>query len=623
MSHVLNFDCVIVGARPAGLQAAYDLKKKGLSVVVLERGRVGQFFRQFPRHRMLISINKMHTGLKNPETKLRYDWNSLLNDECLLFTDVSRRYFPNADDYVGYLSAFAELLKGDIRERTAVQDIARDGAGYSVSTADGTVYKAQAVIVATGVSLPFDAGIDGQELIENYVDFDPTPARFRDKRVAILGKGNSAFETTEALIEEAQAIHVISPNKIKFAWNTHFVGNLQAVNNNFLDTYQLKSQNAVIDGQVTKIEKHGTGFRVHVAMVAAEGHTMVLDYDHVIACTGFLFDASILSPDLHPEMRHMGKFPAMSATWEHETAPGLFFAGTIMQCRDFKKTMSGFVHGFRHNVACLTEFVARHIMGDAYPHGMTALEPEALAETLISRVSTGSGIFLQPSFLGDVVVLDGPKAGAHYRDVPMAWAAEAAEFQGCTVLRATMEFGDFGADPMHLKRAHLVDGEAADPFIHPVLRLVRNGKVVAQTHLSDILDSDCRAPEQKPEGLGTVQRMTYKDAGAMLSGYEVAHRQIAEFFALMGILANEKPLDSSAVKIVINAKDPRVSSGLFYSRSRNQRDLKSDPRMPRTIFLPVVPPSSFGTACPKASPRLSGWPLEVRRVVVVRRGMGS
>ena len=280
-------------------------------MVVLERGRVGQFFRQFQRHRMLISIKKVHTGLKNPETKLRYDWNSLLNDEGLLFTDVSRRYFPNADDYVGYLSAFAELLKGDIRERTAVQDIARDGAGYSVSTADGTVYKAQTVIVATGVSLPFDAGIDGQELIENYVDFDPTPARFRNKRVAILGKGNSAFETTESLIEEAQAIHVISPNKIKFAWNTHLVGNLRAVNNNFLDTYQLKSQNAVIDGQVTKIEKHGTGFRVHVAMAAVEGHTMVLDYDHVIACTGFLFDASILSPDLRP--REDGCIPDPSA----------------------------------------------------------------------------------------------------------------------------------------------------------------------------------------------------------------------------------------------------------------------------------------------------------------------
>ena len=67
-------------------------------MVVLERGRVGQFFRQFRRHRMLISINKVHTGLKNPETKPRYDWNSLLNDEGLLFTDVSRRYFPNEDD---------------------------------------------------------------------------------------------------------------------------------------------------------------------------------------------------------------------------------------------------------------------------------------------------------------------------------------------------------------------------------------------------------------------------------------------------------------------------------------------------------------------------------------------
>lgn len=529
-------DCVIIGAGPAGLQAAYFLRGRGHSVAVLERGRVGEFFRRYPRHRQLISINKVHTGLSNPETRLRYDWNSLLNDEGLLFTDMTRRYFPDAEDYVTYLDRFADLLGESIHTGVSVTRVARDGDGFAVHDDAGRVWRGRTVIVATGVSLPWLPELEGIELAEPYTAFDTTPERFRDKRVAILGKGNSAFETADSLIEEAQAIHLISPNPVKFAWHTHFVGNLRAVNNNFLDTYQLKSQNAVIDGSVRRIERAGDGYRVTVDMTAAEGHEIVLHYDHVIACTGFRFDASILDPALRPEMRHMGKFPAMSAEWESEVVPGLFFAGTIMQCRDFKKTMSGFVHGFRHNVACLVDFVGQRLGGPGPLPAQAPLERAALSDLLIERLSTGSGIFLQPSFLGDVVVLDGPQAGAHYRDVPMAWAEDAPALAGRLCLRVTLEFGSFGLDAMHVKRAHKVDGDHADPFIHPVLRLVRDGEVLGSAHLSDHLDSDWRAPAARDPGAGTVERMTYVDAGRTLSGHEVASRQIAAFLDRHGLL---------------------------------------------------------------------------------------
>src|SRR5436190_20460798 len=73
------YDYVIVGAGPAGLQLAYFLEKAGRSYQVLESGpRPGTFFETFPRHRTLISINKVYTGREDPEFNLRHDWNSLL-----------------------------------------------------------------------------------------------------------------------------------------------------------------------------------------------------------------------------------------------------------------------------------------------------------------------------------------------------------------------------------------------------------------------------------------------------------------------------------------------------------------------------------------------------------------
>lgn len=526
-------DVCVIGAGPAGLQAGASLKSMGLTVRILERGPgVGTFFRRYPRHRQLISINKPHTGLSHPEQRLRFDWNSLLSEDGPLFTAHSKRYFPPADDYVAYLEHFAETLADEILCDAEVTRIARAGDGFSVTLADGRNLEAAQVIVATGVSLPWLPEIDGIEHVELYTEFDTDPDRFADKRVLILGKGNSAFETADSLTETTQAIHVMSPDPVKFAWNTHFVGHLRAVNNNFLDTYQLKSQNALIDATPRRIDRRDGQIVVTAEMSAAEGHEIVLAYDHVIACTGFRFDPALLDPGIRPRMRRMGKFPAMETNWECEGVPGLWFAGTIMQCRDFKKTMSGFVHGFRHNVAALCEFVAARARGTDYPTDRVDLSATPLADEIRDRISLSAAMFLQPGFLGDVIRLDGSGAGTRLRDVPIDWAKEGPLQQG-EHLTVTLEYGDFGANPLHVKRQHTAFGGEPDPFIHPVLRHWRDGEVVAMTHLSDHLDSDWRdAAARDP---GTVLRMTYADQGAALAPAEAARRQLMQFLADIGL----------------------------------------------------------------------------------------
>jgi cation diffusion facilitator CzcD-associated flavoprotein CzcO len=102
-------DYLIIGAGPAGLQLGYFLHRAGRDYVILEAGATpGTFYRDFPRHRQMISINKPHTGWDDPELNLRMDWNSLISDDPnLLFTRYTDRYFPHADDYLRYLGDFA------------------------------------------------------------------------------------------------------------------------------------------------------------------------------------------------------------------------------------------------------------------------------------------------------------------------------------------------------------------------------------------------------------------------------------------------------------------------------------------------------------------------------------
>ena len=67
----IHHDYLIIGAGPAGLQLGYFLDCQQRDYLILERSdNPGSFFRKFPRHRQLISINKIHTGVEDPEVNL-------------------------------------------------------------------------------------------------------------------------------------------------------------------------------------------------------------------------------------------------------------------------------------------------------------------------------------------------------------------------------------------------------------------------------------------------------------------------------------------------------------------------------------------------------------------------
>jgi thioredoxin reductase len=501
-------DYLIIGAGPAGLQLAALLERDGRrDYLVLESAAApGAFFTRFPRHRQLISINKPHTGSDDPELNLRLDWNSLLSDDpTLRFTRYTERYFPHADVMVRYLADFAAATGVRVRYGSRVTRVSRaaDG-GFAVRDQTGTVHRARRVVVATGVSQPYVPPIPGVEHAELYTEMSVDPRGFVDQRVLIIGKGNSAFETADNLMETTTLIHVAGPGPIRMAWRTHYVGHLRAVNNNFLDTYQLKSANAILDGHVREIARDTDGYRVVFSFSRADEVTKELRYDRVLLCTGFRFDASIFDDDCRPALTINDRFPAQTAEWESVNVPDLFFAGTLSQERDFKRSTSGFIHGFRYGVRALHRILERRYHAEPWPAEKLDADAEPIADAIIERVNRSSGLWQQFGVLADVVTVAGANARYH-EEVPVEYATRiglaTADHPVEHAFFVTLEYGPEHdrVDPFDISVRRVAQdavGQAhAAAYLHPVVRHHRGGRVVAVHHLAENLENRWNRPD--------------------------------------------------------------------------------------------------------------------------------
>ncbi|GAB3805699.1 NAD(P)-binding domain-containing protein [Micromonospora zhanjiangensis] len=498
----MTHDYLILGAGPAGLQLAALMERAGHDHLVLERGAgPGTFFTRFPRHRTLISINKVHTGFTDPELRLRMDWNSLLSDDPrLLFTRYTGRYFPSADDLPRYLADFAAATGARVRYDTDVTRVGRDGDGFVLADSAGRTWRCRRLVVATGVSRLYVPPISGIETAERYDTVDVDPASFVDQRVLIIGKGNSGFETADALMETAAVIHVAGPHSVRLAWQTHYVGHLRAVNNNFLDSYQLKSQNAVLDGTVESIRRRPEGgYRVLFRYARTVEALRELTYDRVIACTGFRFDASIFDDTCRPALVINHRFPEQTPAYESSTVPGLYFAGTLTQQRDFKHSTNGFIHGFRYGVRALHRILTLRHHDGTWPGERLDATPEAVAAAIIARVNRSSALWQQFGVLGDVTVVAGD-AARHHEEVPVAFFAEGGLGPNRHAFVTTLEYGPDHdtVDPFDITVPRIAENDAEHAhdasYLHPVVRYHRDGVPVAEHHLAENLENEWDLP---------------------------------------------------------------------------------------------------------------------------------
>ncbi|GAA4541082.1 NAD(P)-binding domain-containing protein [Amycolatopsis samaneae] len=491
-------DYLVIGAGPAGLQLGHHLDRAGHRYLVLEAGAApGTFFTRYPRHRQLISVNKKHTGWADPELNLRMDWNSLLADDPdpLLFTAYSDLLFPDAEDFLRYVADYAEKYAVAVRYNARVTRVSRDGDGFAVTDTDGAVYRARRVVVATGVSRPYVPDVPGMEFAEQYENVSVEPGEFLGKRVLVIGKGNSAFETADNLIASAAVVHVGGPGGVRLAWRTHFVGHLRAINAGVLDMYQLKLQHAVLDGEIREIRRAGDSYVVSFAFSRADEVVKDLRYDRVIACTGFRFDASIFDEDCRPELTINNRFPDQTPYWESVNVPGLYFAGTLSQVRDYRKSTSAFIHGYRYSVRALAKALDERYHGKPWPSVAVPADVESLADAVIARVNRTSALYQQFGFLADILTVDGGEARYH-EEMPIALFAASDLSTSDNAFVVTLDYGPDHdkIDPFDANvaraRQDAANDEGAGHYLHPIVRHYRRGELVATHHVTENLENE-------------------------------------------------------------------------------------------------------------------------------------
>ncbi|GAA2050176.1 NAD(P)-binding domain-containing protein [Catenulispora yoronensis] len=489
---------LVIGAGPAGLQLSYYLQQAGSDYLTLERHAApGSFFRRFPRHRRLISLNKVHVRSEDPEIRLRWDWNTLLNDDPeMLFPRFSQEYLPSADDMVRYLAAFQQRHDLTVEYGTEVVGVERDGTGFLVRTSRGAV-RAECVIAATGWAAPFVPDIPGIEHATGYEDMDVDPAAYTDQRVLVIGKGNSAFETAHAMLGHAAMVHLASRRPLRLTWTSKHPGDVRGQYGAILDSYQFKTLHSVLDCTIDRIRKTGSGFEVDITYTHADGETATLEYESVLRCTGFRMDTSIYAEGCVPPTERDGRLPSTGPDWQSAGVEGLYFAGTLAQAHDFKRASSAFIDGFRYNLRTLCTLLRERYEGVPLEYGEAKADPEELTALVLDRVNWSSALWTQFEYLCDAIVVDETTGRVKlYRDLPEDYAVQrfADEAHLYTV---TLRWGrDDYADVFAIER-HPEPGRARESaFIHPVVRRHHRGRQLAERHLLEDLLAEWRRPDR-------------------------------------------------------------------------------------------------------------------------------
>lgn len=174
----------VVGAGPAGLAVAGELRRLGLDALVIERA-----------HDVAAAWRTRHDHLRlNTHRAVSHQPGMRIPRSC--------GPYPSRDDYVSYLARYAAPLR--VRFDTTVSRIDRSPAGWKLSLPDHSSITATHVVVATGPDampvLPSWPGLSSYTGSVFHAGEFRNVADVAGKDVLVVGAGNSGVDLLNHLV---------------------------------------------------------------------------------------------------------------------------------------------------------------------------------------------------------------------------------------------------------------------------------------------------------------------------------------------------------------------------------------------------------------------------------------
>jgi len=196
-------EVIIIGAGPYGLSTAAYLKAAGLEPYVI--GQPMRFWREQMPRGMFLRSGIEASNIAAPQRSL-----SIAAYEKAIRRKLTEP-LPVAD-FIAYGEWFQKQVVPNLDTRH-VKNLARDGSGFGLTLDDGDRLYCQAVVLALGIGQfaqrPEQFVALPKELVSHTSDLaDLSP--FRRKRLAVIGKGQSALEYAALLHEQKADVQIVT-----------------------------------------------------------------------------------------------------------------------------------------------------------------------------------------------------------------------------------------------------------------------------------------------------------------------------------------------------------------------------------------------------------------------------
>ena len=313
------FDLIIIGAGPAGISAAYEAKKAGLTYLVLEKGLIGNTVYQYPVGLTVFSTTnelELEPGELKParekptrEELLSYYVRFVLDHELNVLTD--------------------EKVERVEKEIPAETQSSREES-YLVVT-DKAEYRARNVLFATGaMDYPRKLNVPGEDLPKVHDHFRETYPWVK-KHALIIGGGNSAGEAALFLAQEG-ADTTLAIFRSDWENNDPKQGCIKYWVKQPLEE-ELKEHclKLFFLGKVIKIREN------EVELESESGERVILQNDVVFVLIGADADLSMLkSLGVETENSKYGEVPVYDPETYETNVPGIYVAGHFTNHRHIK-----------------------------------------------------------------------------------------------------------------------------------------------------------------------------------------------------------------------------------------------------------------------------------------------